>query len=104
MRLMGGIAEGAGAAVQALLLAALALLLWFPANLNAISDAMVAILKIVAVLLAGELRRIYGYAVMFRTEGLLADLQRPNRDTTSHQGQVEWTKIPNVVQIMRRYI
>ncbi len=52
LRLMGSTLDGAGAVVQAIFQAVLALLLWFPANLNAISDAMVAILKIVAVLLA----------------------------------------------------
>lgn len=51
LRPIGDIAMCAGVAVQAIFRAVLALLLWFPANLDAISDAMVAILKIVAVLL-----------------------------------------------------
>jgi tetratricopeptide (TPR) repeat protein len=52
LSIIGNIAEGANVAVQAIFRGVLALLLWFPANLDAISDAMVAILKIVAVLLA----------------------------------------------------
>lgn len=52
LRLISDIAEGTGVAVQAIFRGVLALLLWFPANLDAISNAMVAILKIVAVLLA----------------------------------------------------
>ena len=52
LSIIGNIAEGAGVAVQAIFRAVLALLLLFPANLSAISDTMMAILKIVAVLLA----------------------------------------------------
>lgn len=51
LSIIGNIAEGAGVAVQAIFRGVLDLLLWFPANLDAISDAMMAILKIVAVLL-----------------------------------------------------